>query len=200
MVNNLLDMARLQSGAVRLNRQWQPIEEVVGTALQSLQPALSSHHLQLQIPPGLPLLHLDAALMERVLGNLFENALKYTPSGSTLSISAELAPAAGQLKLRVSDNGPGLPPVARSSCSPSLAVASARAARPVWAWAWRSAAPSCKPMAARSTLRIFPAAAQALSSACRWGIHRPCRSLRVNRESSIGSADDCFLGQVVAGV
>jgi two-component system sensor histidine kinase KdpD len=110
MVNNLLDMARLQSGAVRLNRQWQPIEEVVGTALQSLQPALSSHQLQLQIPPGLPLLHLDAALMERVLGNLLENALKYTPSGSTLSISAELAPAAGQLKLRVSDNGPGLPP------------------------------------------------------------------------------------------
>ena len=112
MVNNLLDMARLQSGAVRLNRQWQPIEEVVGTALQSLQPALASHQLQLQlqIPPGLPLLHLDAALMERVLGNLLENALKYTPSGSTLRISAELAPAAGQLKLHISDNGPGLPP------------------------------------------------------------------------------------------
>ena len=113
MVNNLLDMARLQSGAVRLNRQWQPIEEVVGTALQALQPALAGHRLQLQlnIPPGLPLLHLDAALMERVLGNLLENAIKYTPAGSTLSISAELAPAAERaLLLRVADNGPGLPP------------------------------------------------------------------------------------------
>ncbi|MCV2354473.1 DUF4118 domain-containing protein [Paucibacter sp. B2R-40] len=109
MVNNLLDMARLQSGAVRLNLQWQPIEEVVGTALQALQPALAGHPLQLQFPPGLPLLHLDAALMERVLCNLLENALKYTPPGSSLSLAAELGPAS-DLLLRVSDNGPGLPP------------------------------------------------------------------------------------------
>ncbi|WP_310383761.1 DUF4118 domain-containing protein [Roseateles sp.] len=109
MVNNLLDMARLQSGAVRLNLQWQPIEEVVGTALQALQPALAGHPLTLQFPPGLPLLHLDAALMERVLCNLLENALKYTPLGSSLSLTAELGPA-DDLLLRVSDNGPGLPP------------------------------------------------------------------------------------------
>lgn len=108
MVNNLLDMARLQSGAVRLNLQWQPIEEVVGTALQALQPALAQHPLALQIPAGLPLLHLDGALMERVLCNLLENALKYTPADSTLSLAAELGPAANLL-LRVSDNGPGLP-------------------------------------------------------------------------------------------
>ncbi|WP_271008864.1 DUF4118 domain-containing protein [Paucibacter sp. B51] len=111
MVNNLLDMARLQSGAVRLNPQWQPVEEVVGTALQALQPALAGHALQLDIPAGLPLLNLDAALMERVLCNLIENALKYTPPDSHLRISAELAPASEQaLLLRVADNGPGLPP------------------------------------------------------------------------------------------
>jgi len=111
MVNNLLDMARLQSGAVRLNPQWQPVEEVVGTALQALQPALAGHALQLDIPAGLPLLNLDAALMERVLCNLIENALKYTPPDSRLRISAELAPASEQaLLLRVADNGPGLPP------------------------------------------------------------------------------------------
>ncbi|MGS0758298.1 two-component system sensor histidine kinase KdbD, partial [Roseateles sp. GG27B] len=81
MVNNLLDMARLQSGSVRLNLQWQPIEEVVGTALQALQPALAQHKLALQVPAGLPLLRLDGALMERVLCNLLENAVKYTPAG-----------------------------------------------------------------------------------------------------------------------
>ncbi|MDT8999415.1 DUF4118 domain-containing protein [Paucibacter sp. APW11] len=107
MVNNLLDMARLQSGAVRLNLQWQPVEEVVGAALQAMQPTLARHCLQLQMPPGLPLLQLDAVLMERVLCNLLENAVKYTPAGSEIVLSAQLDASA--LVLRVADNGPGLP-------------------------------------------------------------------------------------------
>ncbi|MBB4845188.1 two-component system sensor histidine kinase KdpD [Paucibacter oligotrophus] len=113
MVANLLDMARLQSGAVRLNLQWQPVDEVVGSSLQALQGLLQAHRLEVDIPAGLPLLNLDATLMERVLCNLLENAFKYTPPGSRITLVARLAPGALQgqdaLRLSVSDDGPGLP-------------------------------------------------------------------------------------------
>jgi two-component system sensor histidine kinase KdpD len=108
MVNNLLDMARLQSGAVQLRRQWQPIEEVVGSALQAMQSVLGGHPVTTELAPGLPLIDLDAVLIERVLCNLLENAAKYTPPGSHISIAAALH--GEELWLRVSDNGPGLPP------------------------------------------------------------------------------------------
>ncbi|MBV8501331.1 MAG: two-component system sensor histidine kinase KdpD [Paucibacter sp.] len=108
MVNNLLDMARLQSGTVRPNLQWQPLEEVVGSALRAMEPLLAHHHVELDLPADLPLVQLDAALMERVLANLLENAAKYTPPGSCVRISGRVAGA--QLELSVADNGPGLPP------------------------------------------------------------------------------------------
>ncbi|MEP7099844.1 MAG: DUF4118 domain-containing protein [Burkholderiales bacterium] len=107
MVNNLLDMARLQSGAVQLNRDWQPIEEVVGTALQSVGAALVGRQVRTELAPGLPLVNIDAVLIERVLANLLENAGKYTPKGSTVTIAARvLAP---DLLVTVTDDGPGLP-------------------------------------------------------------------------------------------
>ncbi|MBV8470068.1 MAG: DUF4118 domain-containing protein [Burkholderiaceae bacterium] len=107
MVNNLLDMARLQSGVVQLNRQWQPVEEVVGVALQAMQQSLQGHELVLDIPHELPLVNLDSVLAERVLCNLLENAVKYTPPGSRILIAAERHD--DELRLSVSDNGPGLP-------------------------------------------------------------------------------------------
>ncbi len=107
MVNNLLDMARLESGSLQLNRQWQPLEEVVGTSLQILGDSLAQHRLQMRLPTGLPLLHLDAALMERVLCNLLENAVKYTPPGSQITLAAVTEP--DQVVLSVEDDGPGLP-------------------------------------------------------------------------------------------
>jgi two-component system sensor histidine kinase KdpD len=107
MVNNLLDMARLQSGAVQLTREWQPIEEVVGSALQSVGAALREHPLRIELAPDLPLVNFDAVMIERVIGNLLENAGKYTPPGSTVTIAAAVA---GQdLRVAVSDDGPGLP-------------------------------------------------------------------------------------------
>ncbi len=108
MVNNLLDMARLQSGSVRLNRQWQPIEEVVGSALQSLGPALDGHAVRVELATDLPLVNIDAVLIERVLGNLLENAGKYTPAGSRIVIAARVAEP--DLLVSVEDDGPGLPP------------------------------------------------------------------------------------------
>jgi two-component system sensor histidine kinase KdpD len=108
MVDNLLDMARLQSGPVQLNLQWQPFEEVVGSALAAMDMTMASHILRTELPRDLPLVRYDAVLMERVLCNLLENAAKYTPSGSVVTIGA--AVRAGDLLVTVSDNGPGLPP------------------------------------------------------------------------------------------
>jgi two-component system sensor histidine kinase KdpD len=106
LVNNLLDMARIQSGDIHLNLQWQPIEEVVGTALAAMKSTLAKHRVETQMAADLPLVRYDAVLIERVLCNLLENAAKYTPPASTLRITA--APEGSMLKISVADNGPGL--------------------------------------------------------------------------------------------
>jgi K+-sensing histidine kinase KdpD len=108
LVNKLLDMARLQSGRVDLNLQWQPLEEVVGSALRGLSSLLDGQHpVKVSLPPALPLLRIDAVLIERVLANLIENAAKYTPAGSGIEIGASLLPES--VEVRVDDEGPGLP-------------------------------------------------------------------------------------------
>jgi len=107
LVGNLLDMARIESGEVTLNLQWQPLEEVVGAALDATRVMLKSHHVEVRLARELPLVRFDALLIERVLVNLLENASKYTPPGSQVILSAE---AAGEeMTVSVSDNGPGLP-------------------------------------------------------------------------------------------
>ncbi|MYM72311.1 DUF4118 domain-containing protein, partial [Duganella sp. FT134W] len=107
MVANLLDMARIQSGEVQFNLQWQPLEEVVGSALRAAGSALKGHQLSTKLAPGLPLLRYDAVLIERVLVNLLENAAKYTPPGAHIEIAAALHGA--WLNVTVHDDGPGLP-------------------------------------------------------------------------------------------
>jgi two-component system sensor histidine kinase KdpD len=107
LVGNLLDMARIESGEVALNLQWQPLEEVVGAALDAVRSLLQRHRIEVNLPDDLPLVRFDAVLIERVLVNLLENASKYTPPGSTVTLSAEAV--AGELRVFVSDDGPGLP-------------------------------------------------------------------------------------------
>ncbi len=109
LVNNLLDMARLQAGAVKLNRQWQPLEEVVGSAIKAMTSSLSRHRITVRLPDDLPLLEFDTVLIERVLANLLDNAAKYTPPGSTIEIGAEPGER-DTIDIWVEDNGPGLPP------------------------------------------------------------------------------------------
>ena len=106
LVSNLLDMARIESGEVKLNLQWQPLEEVVGSALNAAREMLKHHLVEVHIPRNLPLIRIDALLIERVLVNLLENASKYTPPGSRITMAAEIV--GDQLSVSVSDNGPGL--------------------------------------------------------------------------------------------
>jgi two-component system sensor histidine kinase KdpD len=106
LVANLLDMARLQSGAVQLNRQWLPLQEVVGSALASLDEVLAGRAVQVELPAELPLVELDAVLIERVLVNLLENAAKYAPG--PLRIEARVA--GREVEIDVIDQGPGFPP------------------------------------------------------------------------------------------
>jgi two-component system sensor histidine kinase KdpD len=108
LVSNLLDMARIESGEVTLNPQWQPLEEVVGASLSAVRGILQGHLLSIDVPPQLPLVRFDAVLIERVLVNLLENAAKYTPMGSKITLAAEVV--GDRLSVSVSDNGPGLPP------------------------------------------------------------------------------------------
>ncbi|WP_293503424.1 DUF4118 domain-containing protein [Roseateles sp.] len=107
LVSNLLDMARLQSGAVQLNRHWLPLQEVVGTTLASLEEVLAGRDVDVDVPGDLPLVQVDAVLIERVLVNLLENAAKYTPPGSPIRIAARTA--GRNMEIDVSDAGPGFP-------------------------------------------------------------------------------------------
>jgi two-component system sensor histidine kinase KdpD len=107
LVSNMLDMARLQSGPVQLNRQWQPLEEVIGTALKAMGSVLEQRRVKVVLADDLPLVDIDAVLFERVFCNLLENAAKYTEPGSPIDIGAQ--PSGEQVVITVDDAGPGLP-------------------------------------------------------------------------------------------
>ncbi|MFM0627911.1 DUF4118 domain-containing protein [Paraburkholderia xenovorans] len=111
IVTNLLDMARLQAGSLQLNQQWTLLEETVGAALRACKRVLAKHPVQVKLPADLPLLHLDAVLMERLFSNLFENAAKYTAPATPLTIGAQRLDADGKsfVRVTVDDSGPGLP-------------------------------------------------------------------------------------------
>ena len=107
LVSNMLDMARLQSGPVQLNREWQPLEEVIGTALNAMSGALDGRPVKVALDDELPLVNIDAVLFERVLCNLLENAAKYTEPRSPIDIRA--AASGDHVVVTVDDTGPGLP-------------------------------------------------------------------------------------------
>jgi len=108
LVTNLLDMARLQSGEVKPRRDWQSLEELVGSAVKALEPTLGDHSLALDFPADLPLVECDGMLIERVLVNLLDNAAKYSPAGVVIGVRA--AADENVLRVEVWDEGPGLPP------------------------------------------------------------------------------------------
>ena len=111
LVTNLLDMARLQAGPVQLNRQWQMLEEVVGSALSLQARSLAGHQVDLRLEAGLPPLALDAVLIERVLCNLLANASRLAPAGTPLTIEASRH--GDMVEVALEDHGPGVAPADR---------------------------------------------------------------------------------------
>lgn len=107
LVTNLLDMARLQAGGMKLKKDWQSIEEIVGSACMQLHRVMTTKNLIISIPANLPLCECDPILIQRVIVNLLDNAAKYTPTGSTISVSASAGNNA--MTIMIEDNGPGLP-------------------------------------------------------------------------------------------
>jgi two-component system sensor histidine kinase KdpD len=108
LVGNLLDMARLHAGDVTLQKEWQPIEEVIGSSIKLLGRALAEYPVKVSLAKGLPLVEFDAVLIERVFCNLLENAAKYSPPGAGVGI--DVASCDGLLEVIVSDNGKGFAP------------------------------------------------------------------------------------------
>lgn len=107
-MTNLLDMARLSAGRLQLNVAWQPIEEVLGATLQQIREQAPASPLQLDLAPGLPPVNIDAVLIERVLWNLIDNALKYSPAATPVEIAVRQA--GEHLEILVCDRGPGIAP------------------------------------------------------------------------------------------
>ena len=107
LANNTLEMARLEAGNVRLQREWYPLDEIVGAAVTRLRSRLSGHPLRTRLPDGVPMAQVDAVMIVQVLENLMENALKYTPPGAPIEIGADEHP--GQAVFWVADDGPGIP-------------------------------------------------------------------------------------------
>ncbi len=106
LVNNILDMARLDAGVVELNRQWHPLDEIIGTVLTRLHKHLAGRQVKVKLPPELTMIFVDSVMIEQVLINLLENALRYSPAGSDIDISAEILVNA--LQIAIADHGPGI--------------------------------------------------------------------------------------------
>ncbi len=105
LVGNLLDMARLHAGEVTLQKEWQPIEEVIGSSIKLLGRALAEHPVKVSLAKDFPLVEFDAVLIERVFCNLLENAAKYSPPDTTIEIDVKKRD--GFVAVAVSDDGQG---------------------------------------------------------------------------------------------
>ncbi len=107
LVGNLLDMSRLEGGAVRIRKEECDVQDVIGSALEQLTSRLANRPVKLDIPWEFPLIPMDFVLISRVLVNVIDNAIKYSPAGSPIEISAKLAN--GYVEIEVADSGLGIP-------------------------------------------------------------------------------------------
>jgi two-component system sensor histidine kinase KdpD len=106
IVNNIMDMTRLEAGPVRINLEWYPFEEILGAVLLRLKQQIGNRTVSIDIPRDLPMLHVDGMLFETVLINILENAAKYTPPDARIDVAACVAK--DMLQVSISDDGPGV--------------------------------------------------------------------------------------------
>ena len=106
-VQNLLDMTRLGSGALKPRVDWADLNDIVGAAIQRAGRLARPHAIRVEIVPDLPLLRVDAVLMEQVFFNLLDNACKYAPAGAQIKVWARRTDR--HIAIEVVDQGPGIP-------------------------------------------------------------------------------------------
>jgi len=106
-IENLLDMTRLQSGGVELDRQWHLPQDLVATALERARASLGARDVTIRNANNLPLLNVDGLLIEKALVNIIENAGRYTPPTSAITIETSIR--GDHVRVSVRDNGPGIP-------------------------------------------------------------------------------------------
>src|SRR5438876_5644726 len=109
LVANLLDMSRIEGGALKPEKEWYPVDELIHDVLGHMQTILQGRTVVMDLPADLPPVELDYLQMNQVLTNLIENAVRYTPPESPIEITARLE--GEQMVISVADRGPGIPPV-----------------------------------------------------------------------------------------
>jgi two-component system, OmpR family, sensor histidine kinase KdpD len=112
LIEQLLDLSRLEAGTLRITPKPQTLERVIATALAHMQTITVDHQLTLNVPPGLPHIRADAERIGQVLTNLVGNAARYSPAQTTITVAAQHVQ--GMLQIDVTDQGPGIPPQARA--------------------------------------------------------------------------------------
>jgi two-component system sensor histidine kinase KdpD len=108
IIRNVLDMTRLEAGAIKVKKEWQPVEEIVGAVLNRLSERLKDRPVKTALPDDLPTVSFDPLLIEQVLMNLLDNAIKYTPPETPIELSASVQD--GEIIFEIEDRGPGIPP------------------------------------------------------------------------------------------
>ena len=109
LVSNVLELVRLESGQVVLRRDWQTLDDLVGSALAACAERLASHPVEVRLPADLPPVWVDATLVVQVFANLFDNIAKYTPPGTRVWVSAVAGADGETVRVTLDDDGPGLP-------------------------------------------------------------------------------------------
>jgi two-component system, OmpR family, sensor histidine kinase KdpD len=111
LVSNLLDLSRIEAGGIQPDREWEDVADMILRVVERSAPQLKAHPVSTDVPADLPPVYLDAVQIEQVLTNLLENAAKYSPDGSPISITATVAPGPddeSELRISVVDHGPGI--------------------------------------------------------------------------------------------
>jgi two-component system sensor histidine kinase KdpD len=106
-INNLLDMARLEAGVLKLNKEWCDMEDIIGVAIGRMEAQLGQRSFSMKIEPDMPMIEVDFVLIEQVLVNILDNALKYSEGGNAVSLIAGLSNA--EIMVEVTNEGQTIP-------------------------------------------------------------------------------------------